>query len=100
MSQKTMQYLRKAIPAFTMLQDESRQDMLILLFDKGEMTVNQLTDHMSLSRPTVSHHLKLLYSADLVTYRKDGKERYYSVCLEEALVILKDLVQSIEEDLK
>ena len=54
MSQKTMQYLRKAIPAFTMLQDESRQDMLMLLYDKEEMTVNQLTDHMSLSRPTVS----------------------------------------------
>lgn len=100
MSKKTMQYLRKVIPAFTMLQDESRQDMLMPLFDKGEMTVNQLTDHMSLSRPTVAHHFKLLYSADLVIYRKGGKKRYYSVFLEEELVILKDLVQSIKEDLK
>lgn len=100
MSQRTMKYLRQAIPVFTMLQDESRQDMLMLLFDRGELTVNQITEHMDLSRPTVSHHLKLLYSVGLVTYRKDGKERYYRVSLEPVLADLKNIVQSIEEDLK
>ena len=95
MSQRTMKYLRKAIPVFTMLQDESRQDI-----DQGELTVNQITDRMDLSRPTVSHHLKLLYEAKLVTYRKDGKERYYRVSLQPVLDDLKSIVQSIEEDLK
>lgn len=100
MSQRTMKYLRKAIPVFTMLQDESRQDMLVMLFDQGELTVNQITDRMDLSRPTVSHHLKLLYESKLVTYRKDGKERYYRVSLQPVLDDLKSIVQSIEEDLK
>lgn len=100
MSQRTMKYLRKAIPVFTMLQDKSRQDMLVMLFDQGELTVNQITDRMDLSRPTVSHHLKLLYEAKLVTYRKDGKERYYRVSLQPVLDDLKSIVQSIEEDLK
>lgn len=99
MSKETMECLKKAIPAFTMLQDECRQTILILLFDKGELTVNQLTDHLPLSRPAVSHHLKLLHGAELVTYRKEGKERYYSVCLEKALADLKRIVQSLEKDL-
>lgn len=100
MSRKTMEYLKKAIPVFTMLQDENRQEILMILFEKGELQVNQITEYMKLSRPTVSHHLKLLYLAGLVKFRKEGKERIYHIEFNEALNDLKNIVSSMEKDLK
>ncbi|MGT2717970.1 ArsR/SmtB family transcription factor [Streptococcus oricebi] len=95
-----MTILKEAIPFFDMLKDVNRQELLMLLFDKGEQTVNQLTENISLSRPTVSHHLKLLLQAGLVNVRQEGKERYYSIDLRIALENLKRLVSSIENDMK
>ncbi|MDG6895351.1 ArsR/SmtB family transcription factor [Volucribacter amazonae] len=98
MSQRTMSLLQDCIPLFSLLQDENRQKILMLLFDYGEMTVNQITEYLPLSRPAVSHHLKLLLTEQLVTVRKVQKERYYALHIELALMRLKALVQSIEQD--
>lgn len=99
MSKKTMTVLSECIPVFTMLQDENRQQILMLLFDNKNMSVTELTDRLSLSRPAVSHHLKLLLDGGLVTVTKNGKERIYSICLEQAVNLLKNLLTSIENDM-
>lgn len=98
MSQQTMKIMKKCIPVFSMLQDEHRQEILILLFDNGEMSVSALTEQLSLSRPAVSHHLKLLLDSGLLTVRQEGKERYYRVYLQKSLSLLKQLCLSIEND--
>lgn len=100
MSKKTMAYMKKCAPIFSMLQDERRQEITQLLFDHRELSVTALTEKLSLSRPAVSHHLKLLLDAELVTVRQDGKERYYRVNLKPALMHLKNLTESIENDIK
>lgn len=99
MSKQTLTILSECIPIFTMLQDENRQQILMLLFDKKEMTVTELTDNLSLSRPAVSHHLKLLLDVGLVGVTKNGKERIYSLCMDNALKQLKGLLESIENDM-
>lgn len=98
MSQKTLTILSECIPIFTMLQDENRQKILMLLFDHQEMTVSQLTEQLSLSRPAVSHHLKLLLDSKLINVTKKGKERYYRMDMENTINQLKALLQSLEED--
>ncbi|WP_373127636.1 ArsR/SmtB family transcription factor [Dielma fastidiosa] len=98
MSKRTMGILSECIPIFTMLQDESRQQILMLLFDKKEMTVSELTENLELSRPAVSHHMKLLLDAGLVSVKKNGKERIYSLNLQKTIKQLKDLLSSIEMD--
>ncbi|RHM98262.1 ArsR/SmtB family transcription factor [Dielma fastidiosa] len=98
MSKRTMSILSECIPIFTMLQDESRQQILMLLFDKREMTVSELTENLELSRPAVSHHMKLLLDAGLVSVKKNGKERIYSLNLQKTIKQLKDLLSSIEMD--
>lgn len=98
MSQRTLTILSECIPVFTMLQDENRQQILMLLFDNGSMTVNEITDQLLLSRPAVSHHLKLLLDSKLVTVTKSGKERIYSICMDNAIDQLKQLLASIEKD--
>ena len=98
MSKRTMSILSECIPIFTMLQDESRQQILMLLFDKREMTVSELTENLELSRPAVSHHMKLLLDAGLVSVKKNGKERIYSLNLQKTIKQLKVLLSSIEMD--
>ena len=99
MSKRTLNILSQCIPVFTMLQDENRQQILMLLFDEKQLTVSELTERLALSRPAVSHHLKLLRDCKLVTVKKNGKERIYSLCMEEAIGMLKTLLSSIEEDM-
>lgn len=98
MSKRTLHILSECIPVFTMLQDENRQQILMLLFDNKRMTVTELTDQLSLSRPAVSHHLKLMLDCKLVEVTKNGKERIYSLSMENAIALIKELLVSLEED--
>jgi ArsR family transcriptional regulator len=50
---------------------------LITASASGEMCVCDLTEPVGLSQPTVSHHMKLLVEAGLVTREQRGKWAYY-----------------------
>lgn len=47
--------------------------------DGGEACVCDLTEPLGLSQPTVSHHLKILVDAGLLTRSKRGRWSYYAV---------------------
>ncbi|WP_042351391.1 ArsR/SmtB family transcription factor [Bacillus massiliigorillae] len=98
MSQRTMKILKECTPIFSILSDSNRQEILVLLFDRGEMTVSEITEHIELSRPAVSHHLKLLLQANVVNMKKRSTERYYSLSLDKSINLLKELIQSLEDD--
>lgn len=100
MSQKTWQLFNQARPVFDLLGDENRQIILKTLFDQGPQSVLDITKQLDLARPTVSHHLKLLLDAGLLVVEKRGKERIYRTDLGPAVQGLKELVQSLEEDLE
>ena len=74
--------------AFTALGDEHRQRIL-LTFEPGErLNVGQIVEVSTLSRSTVSHHLKLLRESGVLQSEKQGKEVYYWIdkaFLEQAL---------------
>ncbi len=59
--------------------DPARLQLLSLIqaHDGGEACVCDLTEPIGLSQPTVSHHLKVLYDAGLVTREKRGAWAYY-----------------------
>ena len=64
---------------FFALGDTTRQQIL-LVFDPGEeICVNDIARLFKLSRPAISHHLKVLRESQLVTCQKRGKEVYYRV---------------------
>ena len=52
---------------------------LIAAHDDGEACVCDLTEPVGLSQPTVSHHLKQLIDAGLLTRQQRGKWAYYRV---------------------
>ena len=61
-------------PIFQALGDENRQQIIMLLLESKQMNVTQITDKMEISRPAVSHHLKILRQAELIVSDRHGKE--------------------------
>jgi ArsR family transcriptional regulator len=66
---------------FKAVADPARLRLLSIIanHDGGEACVCDLTEPLDLSQPTVSHHLKVLVEAGLVTREKRGKWAYYAV---------------------
>ncbi|MEO7126536.1 MAG: metalloregulator ArsR/SmtB family transcription factor [Nakamurella sp.] len=67
---------------------------LIAASDGGEACICDLTVPVGLSQPTVSHHMKLLVDAGLVTREQRGKWAYYAVA-PGALDALASMVTSV-----
>jgi ArsR family transcriptional regulator len=73
---------------FSALGDSTRQKIL-LLFEAGEeICVNEIASAFPLSRPAISHHLKVLRNADLLRSEKRGKEIYYRVNYDHCAKVL------------
>lgn len=70
---------------FDVVSDATRRDIMQVLLeryvsltsDSGEISVGDLVEHLGLSQPTVSKHLKVLRDHGLVSVREDGQHRYY-----------------------
>ena len=58
--------------------DDKRRQMLLLLKD-GEKTPTEMAQSFDFTLPALSTHLRVLRDAGLVTDRKVGQNRYYSV---------------------
>jgi len=58
--------------------DNSRRQVLLLLKD-GEKTPTEMAKSFDFTLPALSTHLRVLREANLVTERKVGQNRFYSV---------------------
>lgn len=63
------------------LADEKRLKIMSLLTER-EMCVCEIIDDLQISQSAVSHHLKILKNADLVTDSRQGKWIFYNINLE------------------
>ena len=95
---EALSFFEAAIPLFQVLSDVNRQQIIVALARNERLNVNQLNELMTLSRPAISHHLKLLRQAGIVSSEKIGTENYYFLTLEDAVDVLKSLTRVIEED--
>jgi ArsR family transcriptional regulator, arsenate/arsenite/antimonite-responsive transcriptional repressor len=65
---------------FKALADETRLEIVGLLAARGsELCVCDIESHFELSQPTVSHHLRVLREAELVTSERRGTWVYYAL---------------------
>ena len=66
---------------FKALGDPTRVRLLSLIaaYDEREACICDLTEPVGLSQPTVSHHMKQLADAGLVTREQRGKWAYFSL---------------------
>jgi len=61
------------------LADGTRYKILKTLIAKGKISCGELENHFTLSQPTISHHLKILYDCELISAKKDGQHSLLSV---------------------
>ena len=60
------------------LADETRQKIMALICCR-QVSVNDLVDELDVAQPTVSHHLKILKNAGLVSVERRGKQVFYQI---------------------
>jgi DNA-binding transcriptional ArsR family regulator len=76
------------------LADPMRQD-LVQILARAELNVGDIAERVTLSRPTVSHHLNILRRAGLVRVRKQGREMYYRLNKDRIVGTLQRLLESL-----
>jgi ArsR family transcriptional regulator len=79
---------------FRALGDETRLRIFEQLIP-GEQCVADLMDSTGLGQSLVSHHLRTLRDAGLVTDRRDGRWVYYAIA-DAALIATRRAVQQFE----
>jgi ArsR family transcriptional regulator len=60
------------------LADATRQKIMQLCCCQW-LSVNDIVEKMSVSQPTVSHHLAILRDAGLVKVREEGRQTFYTL---------------------
>ncbi len=81
---------------FKIFGDSTRIRILYLLLEE-EMCVCDIAEALSMTVSAVSHQLRVLKSANLVRYRKDGKTVFYSLADDHVRSILDQGMEHIEE---
>lgn len=102
MSQQTediLQQFKDCIPLLEVLTDVNRQAIIMLLAqNKSGLNVNTIAGHINLSRPAVSHHLKVLKQSGFIQSEKKGVENYYVLTVRKPLEQLKSLIAAVEDE--
>lgn len=83
------------VEVFRMLADTTRVRVLWALTG-GELSVNELADHVGKPAPSVSQHLAKLRMARLVRTRREGTTVYYSLENEHVEQLVTDAVYNAE----
>ncbi|WP_442952270.1 MULTISPECIES: ArsR/SmtB family transcription factor [unclassified Paenibacillus] len=85
---------------FLALGDENRQSIITVLMEttciKG-MRVGEIAEKTHLSRPAVSHHLRILREAEIILMRQEGSKNYYFIDLRTKLGDMKNMFGRIDE---
>lgn len=64
--------------AFKALSDPTRREILQLL-RTGSLNAGEIASHFTMSKPSISQHLKLLKQADLISDEKQGQFVIYTL---------------------
>lgn len=59
------------------LADENRYKLLCLIAERDEISCAELNERLPLAQPTISHHVKILLDADLISVRREGQRAYF-----------------------
>ena len=81
---------------FKVLGDSTRISILFAI-DGEPMCVCDIANLLGMTKSAVSHQLKILRQSDLVTYRKSGKNVYYSLADDHVRDIIEKALEHIKE---
>lgn len=95
---KIARKFRNCSSLFIALGDEVRQRIILVLMEAGieGMNVSDITEQTHLSRPAISHHLKILKDVKMINSYKKGTQNIYYIYPNENIALIKDLLALIE----
>lgn len=67
------------VAVFKALADENRVDIVMFIARHPGVTASALLDRLDIAQSTLSHHMKVLMSAELVSSKRKGKWTHYYV---------------------
>ena len=88
--------IEKITEVLQALSDPARLQIIYLLGEKGPMNVNAISANFSVSRPAISHHLKVLKSSKIVKATKKGQEVEYEFERELLVACLRGIADELE----
>ncbi len=80
----------------TALGEPVRLEIINHLARQGQMNVGDLAGNFRVSRPTISHHLKILKDVGIVQAEKRGQETYYHVNQNLLITNLQEVVDALK----
>ena len=80
---------------FKVLGDPTRIRIVRLLLLHDEMCVTDIAEAMEMGQSAISHQLRVLRQARLVTFRKEGKTAWYSLNDEHVVVLLRQGIEHV-----
>ena len=99
---KTLKTFNACVPFFIAMSDEYRQQLIMDIAEAGAegINVSNLSAKSKLSRPAISHHLKVLKDAGLIQPLKVGTQIFYQLNLKENFQTISELIKSMENILE
>lgn len=88
--------LDEAVTLLKGFSDPTRLKILLLL-RTGEVCVHQIVEALSMTQPAVSHQLRTLRTARLVTFTKRGRHVYYRLADEHVRTMLDGVMSHSQE---
>ncbi|WP_297282233.1 helix-turn-helix transcriptional regulator [uncultured Anaerococcus sp.] len=95
------QKLKKSTPILEAIGNETRLNIIFSMLElpceaEGGIRVGDITQKAHLSRPAVSHHIKILKDAGIITMNRVGTKNYYKLDPDnKSLLELQDLIDHI-----
>ncbi|MBE6645917.1 MAG: helix-turn-helix transcriptional regulator [Ruminococcaceae bacterium] len=81
---------------FKIFGDSTRMSILFAISGE-QMCVCDIAELLGMTKSAVSHQLKILRQSDLITYRKSGKNVFYSLADDHVNDIIKKALEHIKE---
>ena len=81
---------------FKIFGDSTRVSILFVI-DRGEICVCDIAEILGMTKSAVSHQLKILRQAKLISYRKSGKNVFYSLADDHVKDIIEKALEHIKE---
>ncbi|HEY4110778.1 metalloregulator ArsR/SmtB family transcription factor [Puia sp.] len=83
------------LDVFQVIADPSRRQILVML-SKESKTINALAQNFEMSRPAVSKHVKILYTAGFISITDVGRERYCTL-KQDGFIELQDFINYFDK---
>lgn len=81
---------------FKIFGDSTRVSILFVI-DRGEICVCDIAEILGMTKSAVSHQLKILRQSKLISYRKSGKNVFYSLADDHVKDIIEKALEHIKE---